>query len=129
MLNKYLARLCVPQIILWRLFIPLIWLRLFMTCSVTYTCHRIHIIICYMLQKPLTQVLTSQISWTMLDQFPSQEIIISSVLLISCKLGMEFFFTKYQITSFKTGSQHSFFTTENKSIFLILLVHLLIPFM
>ena len=82
-----------------------------------------------MLQKPLTQELTLQISWTMLDQFPSQEIIISNVLLISCKLGMEFFFTKYQITSFKTGSQHSFFTTENKSIFLILLVHLLIPFM
>ena len=30
------------QIILWRLFTSLIWLTLFMTCSLTYTCHRIH---------------------------------------------------------------------------------------
>ena len=29
------------QIILWRLFTHLIWLTLFMTCSVTYACHRI----------------------------------------------------------------------------------------
>ena len=50
-----------------------------------------HIIICYMLQTTLTQVLTLQISWTMLDQFPSQEIIILYVLLISCKLGMGIF--------------------------------------
>ena len=39
MLNKH----CVRQIILWRLFIHLIWLTLFMTCSVTYTCHQIPI--------------------------------------------------------------------------------------
>ena len=31
------------QIILWRLFTRLIWLTLFMTCSVTYSCHRIPI--------------------------------------------------------------------------------------
>ena len=30
------------KIILWRLFTRLIWLTLSITCSVTYTCHRIH---------------------------------------------------------------------------------------
>ena len=30
------------HIILWRLFTRLIWFTLFMTCSVTYACHRIH---------------------------------------------------------------------------------------
>ena len=35
--------LVLKKIILWRLFIRLIWLTLFKTCSVPYTCHRIPI--------------------------------------------------------------------------------------